>query len=200
MFQQDDATQSRAFDQRAEGDRSLQKKLPIVILILSVGTVVDLVLDSPTTLWSAHVLFELLLMLFGLGAAGYFWFRWRDTDTALLASRAELAEQTAERDAWRGRAEKLLRGLGVEIDVQFRIWGLTAAESDTALMILKGYEHKQIAAIQQKSERTVRQHARAIYRKSGLASRAELSAFFLEDLLLPNEIIPHEGEAVRQTA
>jgi DNA-binding CsgD family transcriptional regulator len=139
-------------------------------------------------------------MLFGLGAAGYFWFRWRDTDTALLASRAELAEQTAERDAWRGRAEKLLRGLGVEIDVQFRIWGLTAAESDTALMILKGYEHKQIAAIQQKSERTVRQHARAIYRKSGLASRAELSAFFLEDLLLPNEIIPHEGEAVRQTA
>jgi len=34
-------------------------------------------------------------------------------------------------------------------------------------------------------ERTVRQHAVAVYRKSGLSGRAELSAFFLEDLLLP---------------
>jgi hypothetical protein len=33
---------------------------------------------------------------------------------------------------------------------------------------------------------TVRQHAVAVYRKSGLAGRAELSAFFLEDLLLPH--------------
>ena len=44
---------------------------------------------------------------------------------------------------------------------------------------------KEIAAIQEKSERTVRQHAVSVYRKSGLAGRAELSAFFLEDLLLP---------------
>lgn len=178
---------SSAHRDQAESNRALQKKLPIVILILSVGTVVDLILDSPTTIWSAHVLFELLLMLFGLGAAAYFWLRWRDTDNALLASEVALAEQTADRDAWRDRTEKLLRGLGVEINVQFRIWDLTPAESDTALMILKGYEHKQIAAIQHKSERTVRQHARSVYRKSGLASRAELSAFFLEDLLLPSE-------------
>ncbi len=31
----------------------------------------------------------------------------------------------------------------------------------------------------------MRQHAVAVYRKSGLSGRAELSAFFLEDLLLP---------------
>jgi hypothetical protein len=31
----------------------------------------------------------------------------------------------------------------------------------------------------------VRQHAVSVYRKSGLAGRAELSAFFLEDLMLP---------------
>lgn len=185
---------------QAESNRALQKKLPIVILILSAGTVVDLILDSPSTIWSAHVLFELLLMLFGLGAAAYFWLRWRDTDKALLASEVALAEQTADRDAWRDRTEKLLRGLGVEIDVQFRSWNLTRAESDTALMILKGYEHKQIAAIQHKSERTVRQHARSVYRKSGLASRAELSAFFLEDLLLPSEPDLLENQPTGQAA
>jgi DNA-binding CsgD family transcriptional regulator len=170
-----------------DNNRDLKKKLPVVILILALGTVVDLILDSPPTLWSAHVLFELLLMLFGLGAAAYFWLRWRDTDTELSASRLALVAQTAERDAWRGRAIKLLQGLGVEIDAQFQLWGLTPAESDTALMVLKGYEHKEIAAMQNKSERTVRQHARAIYRKSGLANRAELAAFFLEDLLLPSK-------------
>lgn len=37
------------------------------------------------------------------------------------------------------------------------------------------------------SERTARQQALAVYRKAGLAGRAELSAFFLEDLLLPPE-------------
>jgi hypothetical protein len=31
----------------------------------------------------------------------------------------------------------------------------------------------------------VREQARVLYRKAGLAGKAELSAFFLEDLLLP---------------
>ena len=36
------------------------------------------------------------------------------------------------------------------------------------------------------SERTVRQQALAVYAKSGLGGRAELAAFFLEDLLAPS--------------
>lgn len=103
----------------------------------------------------------------------------------LERTRGELAARAAERDAWRVRAEKLLRGLGEEIDRQLRAWGLTPAERETALLLLKGCGHKEIAQIQQKSERTVRQHAVAVYRKSGLSGRAELAAFFLEDLLLP---------------
>lgn len=200
MSKENEPVSARPFEPRTETDRSIQKKLVIAILVLSLGTVVDLILDSPTTLWSAHVIFELCLMLFGLGAAAYFWLRWRKADQALSASRAALARQTAERDAWRRRAEKLLRGLGVEIDIQFRLWGLTRAESDTALMVLKGYEHKEIAAIQHKSERTVRQHARVIYRKSGLANRAELAAFFLEDLLLPAETAEGDQKAAGQAA
>ena len=103
MSQNDDVIPAADLADPTDRNRSLRKKLPIVILILSVGTVVDLVLDKPPTIWSAHVLFELLLMLFGLGAAAYFWLRWRDTDTELVASRVALAEQTAERDAWRGK-------------------------------------------------------------------------------------------------
>ncbi len=39
--------------------------------------------------------------------------------------------------------------------------------------------------MRESSERTVRQQARAIYGKANLSGRAALSAFFLEDLLLP---------------
>jgi DNA-binding CsgD family transcriptional regulator len=78
-----------------------------------------------------------------------------------------------------------LEGLGAEIDRQFQAWGLTAAEREVGLLLVKGYSHKEIAALTGRGERTARQHAGTVYRKAGLAGRAELAAFFLEDLLLP---------------
>lgn len=65
------------------------------------------------------------------------------------------------------------------------VMGLTQAESEIGLLILKGFSHQEIADIRSASERTVREQARALYRKAGLTGRASLSAFFLEDLLLP---------------
>lgn len=54
-----------------------------------------------------------------------------------------------------------------------------------ALLLLKGHSHKAIARLTSRSSQTARQHASAVYKKSGLAGRAELAAFFLEDLMLP---------------
>ena len=73
------------------------------------------------------------------------------------------------------------------IQRQFTKWGLSDAESDIAALMLKGLSHKEIANIRQSSEATVRQQARAIYVKSNLSNRAELSAFFLEDLFPPRQ-------------
>jgi len=99
--------------------------------------------------------------------------------------RDALQAREGERDAWRSRAEVALRGLGAAIDEQLTQWRLTPAEKETAMLLLKGLSHKEVAAVCGRSERTVRQHAIAVYRKSGLAGRAELSAYFLEDLMLP---------------
>jgi DNA-binding NarL/FixJ family response regulator len=46
---------------------------------------------------------------------------------------------------------------------------------------------KEIAEARQVAERTTRQQATVIYGKTGLSGRASLSAFFLEDLLLPSD-------------
>ena len=74
-------------------------------------------------------------------------------------------------------------GLGREIMKQFEQWALTTAEAEVGMLLLKGLRHGEIATLRGTSEATVRQQARSIYLKSGLAGKSAFSAYFLEDLL-----------------
>lgn len=111
-----------------------------------------------------------------------------DAVRARVALEARAETLAAEAAAWREQASSVLRGLGEAIDRQFVAWGLTDAEREVALLLLKGFGTREIAALRDTTDRTVRQQAQAVYAKSGLAGRAELSAFFLEDLLLPGAV------------
>jgi DNA-binding CsgD family transcriptional regulator len=86
---------------------------------------------------------------------------------------------------WKGEAEKYLTGLGDAIDKQMSHWRLTPAEKEVGLLLLKGFSFKEVAGFRNTSERTARQQSLDTYKKSGMTGRAEFSAFFLEDLLLP---------------
>ena len=161
---------------------------PLVVLAflaVVVGGVVDLVLDAPASWLTPHVLVELFLIALSLGLAIYLWRAWRRTSRTLDRTREELEQREEERDAWRERAGRLLRDLGEAMEDQFRAWDLTPAEREVALLLIKGYSHRQIARRTDRSERTCREHASSVYRKAGLAGRAELAAFFLEDVRLP---------------
>jgi DNA-binding CsgD family transcriptional regulator len=93
-----------------------------------------------------------------------------------------LARQTAQGDDWRAARRGEIAALGSAIEDQFRVWRLTPAEVDIAGLMLKGASLKEIALARDTSEATIRQQAQAIYRKSGLSGRAELSAYFLDSL------------------
>jgi len=110
-----------------------------------------------------------------------------------LSTTLETTRREAER--WRREAAVFLSGLGVAIEQQFERWGLSAAEKEIALLLLKGFEHKEIAALRNVSETTVRQQARNMYRKGGLSGRHDLAAFFLEDLLAPRSAGSMEAAA-----
>jgi DNA-binding CsgD family transcriptional regulator len=97
----------------------------------------------------------------------------------------KLSMARAEGEKWRSAAITHANGLGSAIQQQFADWRLTASECDVAILMLKGLSHKEIAQIRNSSAATVRQQAAAIYGKSGLTSRAELAAYFLEDLFPP---------------
>ncbi len=166
-------------------DRLVQALVAAVLSLVAIGGAIDLYLDAPERWLSPHVLVELALMSVSAGLALFLWGRWRGAAAGLMRSRAETAARAAERDAWQARAESALSGLGDAIDEQFTRWGLTPAEREVAFALLRGAGHKQIAGSTGRSERTVRQHAVAVYHKSGLGGRAELAAFFLEGLMRP---------------
>jgi DNA-binding CsgD family transcriptional regulator len=170
-----------------DGDRRLRPLLTGVLLLIVVSGTIDLVLDAPDSWRSFHVVYEVALIAGALATTVVLWSRWGRAERALSTTRRALDERQAERDAWRASAERSLQGLGAAMDDQLARWGLTPAERDVALLLLKGKSHKAIAYETGRSERTIRQHAVTVYQKSGLAGRAELAAYFLEDLALPGE-------------
>ncbi len=161
--------------------------LAALLLLIAALAVADLALDGPRRGTDPHLWVELVFLALCLGSAAWLARAWVRAEGSLARVQAALRQREGERDAWRRRAETALAGLGAAIDEQLGRWQLTPAEKDTALLLLKGLSHKEIAQVSGRSERTVRQHAIAVYRKSGLAGRAELSAYFLDDLMLPAE-------------
>ena len=129
---------------------------------------------------------DLVYVSLMIGLLIYIWRhvpRARSRHNSFLAEAAQQRHEDAE--AWRARAAELLDGLAHMIRDQFERWRLTQAEQEVALLLLKGFGLKRIATLRGTGERTVRQQAAQIYNKAGLSGRAELSAFFLEDLLSP---------------
>jgi DNA-binding CsgD family transcriptional regulator len=85
------------------------------------------------------------------------------------------------------------------MDQQFEDWGMTGAEREVGLLMLKGLSHKEIAGLRATTEATVRQQAQAIYRKAKLPGKTAFSAYFLEDLFSP-EAVPTPPVPPRRTA
>lgn len=138
----------------------------------------DLVGDYKEGTGMAHLAIELLVLLAAGGGIAYLWHQLRQTRQGLGAALAESKQ-------WRRENRELMRGLGSAIKAQFDRWKLSNAEAEVGLLLLKGLSHKEIAAVRGTGERTAKEQARALYRKSGLSGRSTLASFFLEDLLPP---------------
>ncbi len=171
--------QSHPADVTAAPDATNDASPVALFAAIAVLMAVDALTDVLAGAKVAHVAVE--TAVFVLAAAGL----------ALLVKRERklhrrtLAAAKEEAAKWRSESRAVLAGLGAAIDRQFEAWQLSPAEREVGLLLLKGLSLKEVAEARGTSERTVRQQALALYRKAGLAGRAELSAFFLEDLLLP---------------
>lgn len=135
----------------------------------------------------SHVLIESVILLLSIIGLLVLWiqnFKFVEKNRSLNHSLVKTQEDLKR---YKEETKLLSKGISEKIDQQFGIWELSSAEIDISLLILKGLSNKEIAEIRGTSEKTIRQQITSIFNKSGLSSRLELSAFFLEDLLIISE-------------
>lgn len=101
----------------------------------------------------------------------------------LTLTRADLSNTRADLQAMSSKISQASQQYGEVIQEQLTVWDFTPSEKEVALLLLKGLSFEEIAGVRDTKEKTVRQQATAIYRKSGLSGRHEFAAWFFEDFL-----------------
>lgn len=79
------------------------------------------------------------------------------------------------------------------IKARFEAWHLTAAESEVAMLALKGFDVAEMSSIRGTADGTVRAQLTRIYAKAGVTSRPQFVSLFIDDLLAA-PIIAGNGE------
>jgi DNA-binding CsgD family transcriptional regulator len=154
-----------------------------VLITFFVGA--DMAADLSAGISLVHLSIETVCLLIALTGAWGTGFQLRRSLARSHALARHLEGTLSDLGQAREEASAMRRGLAVALDHQFDRWALTAAQREVALLVLKGLSYKEIAELRSTAEHTVRNQALSIYRKAGLTNRAEMAAFFLEDLLVP---------------
>lgn len=158
----------------------------VILLVIFVMVCFDLATDSREGIVWWHLLSEGMVAV--VAAAGVF-ILMRDTFVlkhTLEDERKQFSDFREQAEKWQSQSRKYLEGLSQSIDDQLSEWQLTVSEKEVAFLLLKGLSLKEVAEVRQTSEKTARAQSLSVYSKSGLSGRSELAAFFLEDLLVPN--------------
>ncbi|UCD10959.1 MAG: response regulator transcription factor [Nitrospinaceae bacterium] len=167
------------------------KNAHLILLFLSGAVMVlvglDLASDYASGGSGSHLLLEGML----LAISGTFFVvavkRLLHANKEIQLLKGDVEAFSREKETWREETRQLLAGLSVKIEKQFAHWMLTQAETEVGFLLLKGFSLKEIADIRKTQVKTVQQQSQSIYQKTGLASRSQLAAFFLEDLLPPRD-------------
>lgn len=182
MTEGDDLAGSTGATLQASERTVIAGVLALIALLASIDLAVDL--REGVTLW--HVLAEATVAVIACFGAFHLLRGVWQLRRRLDAQGRDFSTFRQQAEAWRTGSKKYLDGLSRSIAVQLDQWQLSAAEKEVAFLLLKGLSLKEIAAARRTSEKTARVQSSAVYTKSGLAGRSELSAFFLEDLLPPD--------------
>lgn len=132
-------------------------------------------------LW--HGMIDIIIVVFTFTALYNFFYYLRQQSKENLQLEKNLKKVKKQLESSNIRLQQGKKEYQKVIQWQFKEWELSPSEKEIALLMLKGLSIKEISKGRSTHEKTVRKQASAIYEKSGLAGRHELSAWFFEDLL-----------------
>ncbi len=157
--------------------------LATILLSIALMIGIDILSDAKEGAGFSHMAVELIVAFIALIGYGLVMRTSMKAAASLRRTRDDLAKSRQESEYWRQSSKTFVDGLSKAIDEQFRKWKFSPSEKEVALLLLKGLSSREIAEVRDVADKTIRAQSTAIYEKSNLAGRAELSAFFLEDLL-----------------
>ncbi len=132
-----------------------------------------------------QMLDDLALLCLALLIAAMLLQEYLQATKAINSLQAQLALARGQLQKLDDRSDEIGRQYRDVMQKQFDAWKLTASEQEITIGLLKGLSFKEIAVLRSTHEKTVRQQATSVYRKSALKGRHELAAWFFEDLLGP---------------
>lgn len=156
--------------------------ISIMLFILLISGL-DLFSDLKHGVSGSHLIQEAMLFAFATIALVWLINDYLNKVGDLADLKKELAEAQAFSKAESAEVAAAKQTLSYAINEQFEKWQLTDSEKEIGQFLLKGFSLKEVSAIRGTSERTIRQQASSIYKKSGVSGRHAFSAWFLEDLL-----------------
>ena len=170
----------RNINMTSRNQKIIFSSLLIIIFFL---TIADIWQDFEEMQSLKHMVTEILVCSSILIAFLYLQLQNQFLHKEISFNKNEMDKFREEAEKWKKKNIDFIEGLSAAIDKQLSSWNLSPSEKEIALLLLKGLSSKEIADIRSVSEKTIRQQATSIYQKSSLSGRAELSAYFLEDLL-----------------
>lgn len=155
------------------------------VLLSSIGilTAIDVAEDFSEGTELRHLGLDLGVACVSFLAVGFFVVRLARDRQKIRLLEKEKSILTEIADKYQAKSRLLVEGLSSQIDTEFSKWGLSNAEREIALFLLKGLTVNEISNIRESAEKTVRHQTASVYKKAGLKGRGELQAYFLEDLL-----------------
>ena len=154
-----------------------------LLAVTAIMNITDFIGDyrEQSPVW--HLVQEAFVVVASIGGIGYL--LWE-----VAARRREMEQvkqQLQQANSRLSESNEKLKSVNQQyrevIDQQLTDWSLTPSERQVGLLLLKGLSFEEIAGVRETKEKTVRQQATAIYRKSGLNGRHEFAAWFFEDFL-----------------
>ncbi len=166
--------------------RMFHKEIIIIALLLIVavlhtyGFSLDLQKNDRNAL---HLGVDAMVVLISFGGIGYLLWENQRKRREIDALSHQLNHSHTRISDLHQKLQQAGKGYLELIHQQLDEWELSPTEKEVALLLLKGLSFEEIAGIRNTKEKTVRQQAISVYRKSGLNGRHEFAGWFFEDFL-----------------
>jgi DNA-binding CsgD family transcriptional regulator len=157
--------------------------LSFIFLIMMIISGFDLMLDYSEGTDFNHVAQEAVVLSLSLIALAWLLIDMRRQSIKINNLRNELSDIKKSPKIPDKYVVDAKTNLSSVISQQFNDWKLSNSEKDVGWLLLKGLSLKEIAALRETLEKTVRQQASAIYKKADLNGRHAFSAWFIEEVL-----------------